>query len=318
MENRIIYLNGKFLPQDEAVISVFDWGFSGGDGVYEATRTFGQKLFRLDDHLKRLERSLTYARIDCKIDPQELKALSVETVNRNIELIGENDEVVLWHVITRGSRLTGENAQPTVTMYCLDPAFSSFARFYLAGVKLVTPGVRLTPPQCADPKAKLTNRMNQLQGKFEAEQVDPEALPLLLDIDGNIAESNTANFFFVSEGKLCTSFPRNVLGGITRLVIFELADTLGLKVVEGNFSTYDVYNAEEAFLSGTSGTITPVRSLNKTNVGEALPGPITMKLIKAWNELVGMDFVAQALGFLGENERETALAEWEGRLNNLA
>ena len=93
MENRIIYLNGKFLPQDEAVISVFDWGFSGGDGVYEATRTFGQKLFRLDDHLKRLERSLTYARIDCKIDPQELKSLSIEAVNRNIQLIDETPRI---------------------------------------------------------------------------------------------------------------------------------------------------------------------------------------------------------------------------------
>lgn len=315
MPERIVYLNGAFVPQDRAVVSVLDWGFSGGDGVYEATRTFGHRLFRLDDHLDRLERSLAYARIQSGLTREEIAAASRETVARNIDLIGEDDELVLWHVISRGDRLAGDRAAPTVVMYCLDLAFAPFARQYLEGVRLVTPGVRRTPPQCADPKAKLTNRMNQLQAKFEAAQSDPDALPLLLDVDGNIAESNTANFFFVSQGRLCTSLPRNVLGGITRMVVFELAESLGIEVVEDNFTPYDVYNADEAFLAGTSGTITPVTSLNASGIGENLPGAVTLRLIRTWNELVDLDFVAQALRHLGDNEREPALAEWARRLN---
>ncbi len=315
MTEPTIYLNGAFVPRGEAKVSVLDWGFSGGDGVYEATRTFGHGLFRLDDHLDRLERSLAYARIRSGLSRDELEAASRETVARNTPLLGPDDEVSLWHVITRGDRLAGDAARATVVMYCIPIDFAGFARGYLDGIRLVTPGVRRTPPQCADPKAKLTNRMNQLQAKFEAAQSDPEALPLLLDLDGNIAESNTANFFFVSGGRLCTSTPRNVLGGITRLVVFELAEKLGIEAVEGDFTPYDVYNAEEAFLSGTSGTIAPVTSLNAVGVGAALPGPVTMRLIRAWNELVGLDFVAQALRHLGDNAREPALAEWERRLS---
>ena len=179
-----------------------------------------------------------------------------------------------------------------------------------------SPGRPRTPPQCADPKAKLTNRMNQLQARFEAQQSDPEALPLILDLDGNIAESNTANFFFVSRGALCTPRARNVLGGITRTTILEIAESLGIEVIEGDFTPYDVYTAEEAFLSGTSGTMLPVKSLNGSPVagGEALPGPVTMRLIRAWNELVGLDLVAQALNHLGDNKRTDALAAWQQRL----
>ncbi len=314
MTERTIYLNGEFVPQGEATVSVLDWGFSGGDGVYEATRTFGHELFRLDDHLDRLDRSLAYTRIDSGLTRGELAAASRETVARTRDLIGADDEFSLWHVITRGDRLAGDAAKATVVMYCLDVGFAGFARDYLDGVRLVTPGVRRTPPQCADPKAKLTNRMNQLQAKFEAAQSDPDALPLLLDLDGNIAESNTANFFFVSRGRLCTSKARNVLGGITRMVVIELAEALGIEVVEDDFTPYDVYNAEEAFLSGTSGTILPVSGLNAVAVGEALPGTVTMCLIRAWNDMAGLDFVAQALRHLGANEREPALAEWARRL----
>jgi branched-chain amino acid aminotransferase len=314
MTERTIYLNGKFVPQSEAKVSVMDWGFSGGDGVYEATRTFSHELFRLDDHLDRLERSLAYTRIESGLTRDEMSSASRETVARNRELLGPNDEFALWHVITRGDRLAEDAAKATVVMYCLDVGFAGFAQGYLDGVRLVTPGVRRTPPQCADPKAKLTNRMNQLQAKFEAAQSNPDALPLLLDIDGNIAESNTANFFFVSKNRLCTSKARNVLGGITRLVVLELAEALGIEVVEDDFTPHDVYNADEAFPSGSSQTILPVSGLNAVGIGKDLPGPVTMRLIRAWNDIVELDFVAQALGHLGDNEREPALAEWERRL----
>ena len=313
MSEPTIYMNGAFVPASEAKVSVMDWGFSGGDGVYEVTRSFGHKLFRLDQHLDRLSRTLTYARIDPGLSDEAMENVSRETFERNAHLLGENDEYALWHVISRGHRLTpGDGA--TVVIYCLAVDFDRFASDYIDGAVMVTPSTRRTPPECVDAKAKLTNRANQLQALFEAQQTDPRAIPLMLDVNGNIAESNTANFFFVSRGKLCTSRARNVLGGITRAVVYEIAAEMGLEVLEGDFTPFDVLNAEEAFTSGTSATILPVRSLNGRPIGDDLPGPVTMRLIRAWNDLVGLDYVAQALSHLGDNERGAYMAEWDKRM----
>ncbi len=128
MTERTIYLNGAFVAESQATVSVMDWGFSGGDGVYEATRTFGHELFRLDDHLDRLDRSLAYIRIESGLSRDEMAAASRETVARNRDLIGTDDEFSLWHVITRGDRLAGDAAKATVVMYCLDVGFTGFAR----------------------------------------------------------------------------------------------------------------------------------------------------------------------------------------------
>ena len=114
MTERTIYLNGAYLAQSKAKVSVMDWGFSGGDGVYEATRTFGHELFRLDDHLDRLDRSLAYIRIDSGLTREEMATASRETVARNADLVGPDDEFALWHVITRGDRLAGDAAEATV------------------------------------------------------------------------------------------------------------------------------------------------------------------------------------------------------------
>ena len=135
----------------------------------------------------------------------------------------------------------------------------------------------------------------------------------MLDMDGNICETDTANVFFISKGRLCTPKSRNVLGGITRMVLFELAEKLGIEVVEDDFTAFDMYAAEEAFISGTSGSIAPVRSLNGSQIGAALPGNITLKLMQAWNELIGMDCIAQSIRHLSDNESKELLSAWEER-----
>ena len=312
MPDQVVYLDGAFVPKNEAKVSVLDWGFTSGDAVYEVTRSFGHALFKLEAHLDRLFRSLRYARIDCGLDPDQLANVSRETFERNRQLLGPNDEYSLWHVISRGVRV-GEQ-RPTVAIFCMPVAFGEFAREYIDGVILVTPATRRIPPQSLEAKAKVTNKMNHKVATFEAKQANPLATPLMLDIDGNISETDRANFFFVRKGGLCTSNDRNVLGGITRETVIELADQLGLKVDEGNFTPFDVYNADEAFTTGTSATVAPVRSLNGIDIGSALPGPVTMRLIKAWNELLGLDYVAQSLNHLGDNERGVLLTTWQERL----
>ena len=316
MSERIIYLNGNFVPESEAKVSIFDAGFRAGDGVYEATRTFNHKLFRLREHLNRLYGSLRYVRIDCGLKMEEMEQLSLEVLERNKGLLGEGDDYALWHVISRG--LTGPIAgerRATVTIYCIPVEFKTFARGYIEGLKLVTPSTRRTPPQCLEAKAKITNKMNHIVATHEARQVAPDCMPLMLDIDGNIAETHMANFFFISNGKLCTPSDRNVLGGITRAALLELATELNMMTSEGDFTPHDVYNAEEAFISGTSSSIVPVRSLNGVAIGDQIPGPQTFRLIQAWNRKVGLDIVEQGLNHLDAKLRDALLPRWHERLS---
>jgi branched-chain amino acid aminotransferase len=311
MAERVVYINGEFVAESRATVSVFDSGFTSGLAVYEVTRTFRHALFRLDAHLDRLERSMRYARIECGLDRRQLEAASNATVERNLGSIGADDEVSLWHVVSRGERPPGTRRGATVVMFCVPVELASFARGYLEGIRLVTPATRRTPPESLDPKAKVTNKMNHEVAAAEARQTDPDCLPLMLDHAGNIAETDRANFFFVSRGKLCTSSDRTVLGGITRDTVCGLAATLGIEVAKGDFTPYDVYNAEEAFISGTSYNLMPVASLNGVSPAAGAPGPVTLRIFRAWNDMVGYDTVAQSIRHLGDNERAARIAEWE-------
>jgi branched-chain amino acid aminotransferase len=140
--------------------------------------------------------------------------------------------------------------------------------------------------------------MNHILADMEAKGADPEAYSLMLDIGGNIAENSTGNFFFVRDGTICTSGTGNALEGVTRATIFELAHAAGIPVATGEFPLFDVYLADEAFLTATSYSILPVACVNGKTLGAGAPGPITQLLMKRWSELVGIDIVAQALGHL--------------------
>jgi branched-chain amino acid aminotransferase len=312
MEDGLCYVNGSFVRASEAKISIFDRGFTSGEGVYDVTRSFGHKLFKLDAHIARLYRSLKYTRIDCGIPIEEMTRLSIDVFERNKHLLGPDDDCALWQVVSRGSdRFTkGKPMTASVTVFCLPIAYHTFAREYVDGCVLVTPSTRRIPPQSLEAKAKITNKMNHTVAAFEAKQVNPRATPLMLDLDGNISETHLGNFFFVSGGKLCTSTDRTVLGGVTRSTLFSLADEMGIPVVEGDFTPYDVYCADEAFTASTSPSIVPVKSLNGTTIGTSIPGPVTLKLMREWEKKVGIDFVSQALGHIEDRDKQHLLGEW--------
>jgi branched-chain amino acid aminotransferase len=312
MEDGLCYVNGSFVRASEAKISIFDRGFTSGEGVYDVTRSFGHKLFKLDAHIARLYRSLKYTRIDCGLPIEEMTRLSIDVFERNKHLLAPDDDCALWQVVSRGSdRFTkGKPMTASVTVFCLPIAYHSFAREYVDGCVLVTPSTRRIPPQSLEAKAKITNKMNHTVAAFEAKQVNPRATPLMLDLDGNISETHLGNFFFVSGGKLCTSTDRTVLGGVTRSTLFSLADEMGIPVVEADFTPYDVYCADEAFTASTSPSIVPVKSLNGTTIGTSIPGPVTLKLMRAWEEMVGIDFVSQALGHIEDRDKQHLLGEW--------
>ena len=316
MSEKIVYLNGSFVPESEAKVSVLDSGFNAGDGVYDVTRTFNHKLFKLREHTERLFRSLRYSRIDCGLSAEQMEKITVEVLERNKPLLGKDDDVALWQVVTRGLRSSQGNrvaGQATISVYCVTIAFKEFARHYIEGVKLVIPSTRRIPPQCLEPKAKITNKMNHNMAIFEAKQVDPSAIPLMLDLDGNISESNAHNFFLVLNGRLCTPTNKNVLDGITKHTLFTLANKQNIDVMEGDFTPYDTYNADEAFLASTSPTIVPVQSINGVKTGAEVPGPVTKKLMLAWSEMVGLDIVVQALSHLDPQESQSLLKAWKGK-----
>ena len=191
MSERVVYLNGSLVPEDEAKFSVFDRGFTSGDAVYEVTRSFAHRLFRLDRHVDRLRRSLAYTRIDCGLSTDELQRLSEDVFERNLHLLGEHDDYALWNIISRGERPPSPNRRATVVTYCAPVPSASFARTYLDGVSVVTPATRRVPPQSFESRAKIANKMNHMIAKFEAQQVDPDAVPLMLDIDGNITDTDS-------------------------------------------------------------------------------------------------------------------------------
>lgn len=313
MDEKIVYLSGAFVPESRAKVSVLDYGFNAGDGVYDVTRTFRHQPFKLREHTERLFRSLRYTRIDCGLSPREVEEATLEVLKRNEHLIGPDDEYALWQVISRGvrsSRGARGGTVATVAIYCVEVNFAEFARYYVEGAALVIPPTRRIPPQCLESKAKITNKMNHIIAAFEARQSDPRSIPLMLDLDGNISESNAHNFFMVSEGTLYTPGSKNVLGGITRATIAETSGELGIPMTEAELTAYDVYNAGEAFLASTSPTIVPVRSLNGVSIGESVPGPVTVRLIRAWNDRVGVDIVEQALRHLENPDKDRLVKTW--------
>lgn len=316
MEERIVFLNGAFVPESEAKVSVLDSGFNAGDGVYDVTRTFGHKPFCLREHTERLFRSLQYTRIDCGMSVDEMVKTTLEVLDRNKSLLLENEDCALWQVVSRGVRSSRGNrvsGGATVTVYPVIVNFPEFASFYVEGAPVVIPATRRIPPQCLESKAKITNKMNHNMAIFEAKQADPRAIPLMLDIDGNLSETSAHNCFLVIDGKLCTPSDRNVLGGITKAAIFGIAKQLGIEVVEGNYTPYDLYNAQEAFLASTSPTFVPVKTINGVMISKGTPGPITLRLIAAWNKMVGIDIVDQALSHLDKNERDRLMALWQNK-----
>ena len=313
MEDGLCYVNGSFVRASEAKISIFDRGFTSGEGVYDVTRSFGHKLFKLDTHIARLYRSLKYTRIDCGMPIEEMTRLSTDVFERNKHLLAPDDDCALWQVVSRGSdRFTkGKPMTASVTVFCLPIAYHSFAREYVDGCILVTPSTRRIPPQSLEAKAKITNKMNHTVAAFEAKQVNPRATPLMLDLDGNISETHLGNFFFVSGGKLCTSTDRTVLGGVTRSTLFPWQARSESRSSKATSRPTTSIAPTRLSPPAPARRIVPGRrALNGTAIGTSMPGPITLKLMREWEKMVGIDFVSQALGHIEDRDKQHLLGEW--------
>lgn len=294
-----VYLNGKLLPRDQAMISVFDSAVMLGDTVTESTRTFHGVPFKLDAHIDRLYKSLKITRINPGMTAAEMKALTLQVLASNAHLLAEGEDCWIVHNISRGQSVAGadptvQRSSATVIIFTSPMILTDWAGFYTEGCHAVTPPSRAMPSQALDARIKNRSRMAYTLAEIEVKLVDPKAQGILLDMNGNIAENKGGNFFVVENGVLKTPSTSNALAGISRATILELAQTLHIPLRECDLQPYDVYTADEAFFTSTPYCIMPATRFNGLPVGDGTVGPITRRLLAAWSASVGVDIVAQA------------------------
>ena len=307
------YLNGKLVRGKDAVVSIYDRGLQWGDAVYDTMRTYEGVPFKLDYRTDRLFYSLKYARIDPGLTKEDMKRTMLEVIEANRPLQSPGEDLSFNYYISRGSMDLANGLTPagTVSIFPRKIAFESFAPLYLTGAPSVAPTNRRTPPQCVSPKAKISNKMNHQVAELEVKAFDAAAHAIMLDLDGNLAECPGANFLFVSQGRIKVPDTRFVLSGASMVATIELAEGLGIPCDEGTYTTYDLYNADEAFLTSSSPFLTPIVSFNGLPIGTGKVGPVTLKLMSACIDLVGVDFVAQAINQLPSGTKEPLLKQWD-------
>lgn len=297
---RVAYVNGQIVPESQATVSIRDRGFLQGDAVFDTTRTFGGQIFRLDEHLTRFYESLKYMRLDPGLSKERVAELTMQVLEENLPLLGDYDDYWVTQRVTRGVNVDGDD-RPTVIIECVPLPFKARARYYRDGIPVIVPSVRRTPPESQSPRAKVHNYINLIQGDMEVKAQNPDAWPILLDMNGNLAEGSGSNIFIVKGGALLTPRKQFVVAGISRGVTIELAQELGIDVEETDIDLFDAYTADEAFVTSTSFCICPVSSINGSTTGDGrVPGPITDRLTTAYSGLVGMDVAQQYLSRLDD------------------
>lgn len=308
MDNRhTVYVNGRFVPESEAHVSIFDSALVWGDMVFETTRSFVHKPFKLRDHLERLSASMVATDIELDITIDELEAVTDELVHRNDRAYPPDVDFTITHNVSPGmwSWYSSDDAnagRPTVTIHTwsLVPYIGPMGESFETGVHAYVPRQRAIPGRLLDPKVKNRSRMHYRLAWNQTRHHDAAAWAVLLDEDGYLTEGTGSNFFIVRDGVLMTPEPRNILRGITRQTIMDLAGSMGIPVREVNLEPYDLIVAQEAFFASTPFVIMPATSFNDKPVGDGAVGPITLRLLDAFSETVGVDIVAQAQAFGGQ------------------
>jgi len=274
-ESLVVYVNGEYVPKDQARISVFDFGFLRGDGVFDTTSAWNGRIFKLPQHLARLDLSLRAARIQCPLPMEELGSVIVETTRR----CGLRNAYIQT-VVTRG--------EPPLCVRDLTkctPGLVVFAVPYVwilkpeqidAGGRAMISTIRQLPVQSLDPKIKSLSRLHldlaSLQGK--AAGVD---VTVMLDLDGHVTEGPGFNLFVVKGGTLYSP-PEGILMGITRQTVFELAAENGISARDAQLTPYDLYAADEVFLTSTAGGIMPLVEIDGRPIADGKPGPVSQRI----------------------------------------
>jgi len=301
MMPRVVYQNGKLIPEKEAGISIYDSALMFGDMVFEMTRSFNKKQFKLREHLVRLYKGIKILRIPLQMTIEELEQACFKTVEANEPFFENHDEHRLMINVSRGplsiyAPIFENKIEPTVIIadFPLKWTISGMGRLFDTGINAVIPAQRAIPASLLDPKIKNRSRLHYQMANIEVSGYEGENnWALLIDPSGYIAEGTGDNFFIVTNNTIITPEGRNVLRGISRDYVFEISNQLGLECVERNIEPYDVYTADEAFMTGTPFCILPVTSLNNVRIGDGKTGEVVKSLLDQWSKNVDLDIVQQ-------------------------
>ena len=276
-EQVLIYINGTLTPREHAKVSVFDSGFLVGDGVWEGIRLHHDVFVFLDHHLDRLYQGAKAISLDIGMTRDELTAALWQTVRAN----DMHDNVHVRLMVTRGTKKT-PSQDPRLTkggrtLVIIAEHKQSNPAVFAHGISLFTSTIRRPPPGTLDPKLNCHSKLHEIMALNQAIQAGADEA-LMLDVNGAVSTCNSTNFFIVVKGQVWTSTGQHCLNGITRGKVIELARANGIPVFEKDFSLVDVYSADEAFVTGTFGGLTPAVKIDGQVIGDGQAGPTTSHL----------------------------------------
>lgn len=301
MKEPLAYSNGKIDPLASVSISLFDAGFVLGTTIAEQLRTFGGKIFRLDDHLARLAASLKIIDVSISESPDRLAAVAAELVDHNHALLESGDDLGLAILVSPGGNSgyrTTDTSEPTVILYTYPLPFRLWHKKYELGQRLVIPPTRQVPAACWPSALKCRSRMHYYLADRQAEAVEPGSRALLLDTEGHVTEASTANVLLYRVGQGLISPPHDkVLPGISLAAAAEIAARMGQPLTDRDLTPDDLLAADEVFLTSTPLCLLPVVSVDGHPIGSGRPGHFFRRLINSWSDSVGLDIIDQAHRF---------------------
>jgi len=280
---RLVYLNGRFVPESQACVSVFDRGFLYGDGAFETMRSYGGQIFQLERHIQRLRESAEIIGLRLQHRPQQLADICMQLIERN-----GLAEAILRISVTRGPAAGGigiaRAAQATVVAFVRPPAPLP-EQAYSDGVSASIVSIRRCPSSSIDARVKSMNFLNFILARAEAERRGAyEAI--MLNHSGHIAEASTANIFFAADGALVTPcLECDILPGITRAVVIGLASDMGIRVEERKIGPEEIAGFDECFLTNSGLELIPVTKIDGAPVGTGKPGPVYSQMHEAYRKI---------------------------------
>jgi branched-chain amino acid aminotransferase len=275
-----IWIDGKFYERDNAKISVYDHGVLYGDGVFEGIRVYKGRIFECEAHLRRLMDSARAIRLTVPRTSEQLKAAMEESV-----AVNNFSDCYIRLVVTRGVGYLGLNPNkcPTASVFIIADTIELYPpEMYEKGMSIITSSVVRTHANSLSPRIKSLNYLNNILAKVEAADANvPEAV--MLNLEGNVAECTGDNIFIVRSGQVQTPGTWDgILEGVTRKVIMDLCQKMGIGCVEKSLQRHDLYIADECFLTGTAAEVVPVTRIDGRPIGAGSPGPITRRLVEAF------------------------------------
>ena len=278
----LIYIDGQFVERDQAKISVFDHGLLYGDGVFEGIRAYNGRVFRLEDHVDRLFDSARTIDLEVPVTREEMCGIIRDTLRKNNLKNG-----YIRPIVTRGVGDLGLDprkcAKPTVICIAVEWG-AMYGDLYEKGLTAVSVSVRRNDAAALPPNVKSLNYLNNILAKIEANYKGGDEA-IMFDTNGYIAEGSGDNIFVIKNGLVVTPPTLNNLRGITRAAVLEIAGSLGIAVKEQNMGYFDIYSADEVFVTGTAAEVGPITTIDGRKIGTGKPGPITRQFMAGFKAM---------------------------------